>query len=169
MSDQTTQPFIGLDPDDTAEVKVGGATFTSGVSDQGMWARTHAEAVLAYENAKRRAIKRIADEGGDPEEPVEGKTTRLDVEAYTDPTYRERLFNAQCEAVRYAVRGHEGLLKRDGTPHPFQRNTLKRDFGEVHALDEATLRLYRANPRIVEALWMPIWRLQTLGEAEKKV
>ena len=168
--DETTQPFIGIDPDDTAQVQVRGATVTIGAIDQGVWSRINAEAQLAHEGAKRRAIRRLASEGLDPEELAEGGTavSRLQLEAYMDPGFREQHFNVQCEAVRHAVRAHDGLLKRDGSAISCERVPLKQAFGECTVLSEATLRVYRANPVLVEALWMPIFRMQTLGEAEKK-
>lgn len=167
--DETTQPFIGIDPDDTAQVSVRGAVFTIGVVDQGVWGRLQAEEQLAHEGAKRRAIRRLADEGLDPEELVEGgKVSRLMLAAFLDPVFQETHFHVQVEAVRHAVRDHDGLLRRDGTTYPCQRVALKQAFGEVSVLSEATLRVYRANRAIIEALWQPISRMQTVGEAEKK-
>lgn len=169
---EVATPFLGVDPDDTAEMSVGGATFTIGVIDQGVWERINSDAVLSFEAAKRRAIKQLAAEELDPEEVVresgEFKLRRVDEAALGDPAYNEHMVSVMLEAIRFAVRGHAGVAKKSGAVVPFKASTAKHEGGTVPTVGDDTLRYYRANPRLIQPLWLAIRRFQVLGEVEKK-
>jgi hypothetical protein len=169
QSDSPT--FIGVDPDDTQEVLAGGARFTIGVVEQGVWLRLAHESTLAREKAQRRAIRRLNEEGIDPEEAVPGRTDglrRVDLATFGDPEFQGRQHALNVEACKYAVRGHEGFGRRNGQPVPFHTTTAKHDGAALQVMADDSLRHYAANPPIVQAIWLAVMRMQVLGPEEKK-
>ena len=173
-----SQSFIGIDPDDTRTARVNGASFTVGVIEQGIWERLRNEATLTYEAARRRAIRRMAEAGerpdevvvpADPSKGLKSDLTALDVAAPSDPLYRERIHQLMCEAARWAVRGHEGFAKRDGSPVPFVTASETYEGCPRTVVGAETMRWYRANPLVVQSVWLELQKLQSLGEHEKKV
>lgn len=177
MTETTEQPLCGIDPDDTVEVAVGGARFTVGIIEHGLWARLTNEIDLAYQLGKRRAIKRLSEEGIAPEEvahtvPAAGdaperQVTQLQIAAVNEPGYRERLTRAMAEVVRYAVRGHSGFVSKKG-PIPFTTEARKHEGVEVQVVSAETMRWYTANPAVINACYLAARRLQELGDTEKK-
>ncbi len=178
MGAELEQPLIGIDPDDTVEVKVLGARFTIGIIEHGVWARLSNEIDLAYQLGKRRAIKQLDDAGIAPSEvahvlpAVDGKeerrVTQVEIATVSEPGYRERLNRAMAEVVRHSVRGHAGFVRRDMTEIPFTTETRKHEGLELAVVGAETMRWYTANPTVLNAVYAAARRLQELGATEKK-
>jgi hypothetical protein len=166
------KPFVGIDPDDTLEVEEGGAVITIGVINQGAWQRLYTESLLATESAKRRTIKRLADEGVEPEsiafEANGIPVTVLAVETHADPALQDQMHDIQTRAARLAVRHHRNIQKRDGSPVPCVTEKKQIAGRAATVLSEETLAFYAANQMLLSAVWSGLRRLQTLGAVEKK-
>lgn len=165
--------LTGIDPDHTREVDVYGAKFTIGVIDSGVWERINNDSILAYEGGLRRSIKRLADEGIDPEEVVktndDGSTVRkVDTAAWSEPKFRERLVSIMEEAAKYSIRGHSGFQKPNGEPVPFEMGESTSEGRKIPTVGVETLRWYRQNTVVLFAVWVEIKNLMNLGSAEKK-
>jgi hypothetical protein len=169
----TVAPFVGTDPDETVEVKHGGATFTVGVIDYGRWLRIDAEQRGLYRDALRVTIKRLTEEGKDSGEVVHTtadghQLTRAQMDALNEPAYRERLHRVMLEAARYAVKGFTGWARKNGQPVPCKFEAKDVDGITFRVLHEETMEFLRFNAPVVIALWPVIQRLQEVREEEKK-
>lgn len=172
------QPLVGIDPEDTQDVCIGGATFTLGVIDAGLWARIADEAQLLFEAAQRRAIRRCAAEGLDPEERIGGRMgaggevvgalPRAAFMAQNDPEFRPAWMALIVQALRLSLRGHSGFVNRKGEPFPFERTRETVEGMQLEVATPKTLAAYRVNPRVLYELWIALQALHTLGVLEKK-
>lgn len=162
--------LVGIDPDFQERVDVRGATFTIRRLPYGKWERLRQQALEAATAARRRAIAALAARGEDPDaKPFpDVDVTAATVEVNRDPQYREAIAAVESEVVRWGVVGHEGFLKADGSPVPFETEAGTFEGEPVSLVGRATMRWYRANGVIVAALHNHLWRVNELGPAEKK-
>lgn len=173
--DNIEDGLIGVDPDDTAEVAVGGARFTVGPIPAGIWEKLSSRTRLAFLEAKARAIRDLSAQGLQPDEvepamrEVGSGLTRADMAAMGDETYKEKVVHIHAEAVSWAVRGHQKFLRRTKEPVPLE--FVEVDLGGYKAkrLAESSMRFYRANPVVMREIWTSLWALNELGDAGKKV
>lgn len=173
-TDEVKDCFVGIDPDDTDQVKFKGAVFTVKVIPSGIWGRLNAERGIAFQASMRRTIKRLRDAGMDPDELVwtEAKdgvdVTRAAAESSDDPHYLEEFFAIQMEAVKWGVAAHAGFVNRRSEPYPMTRVDVVYGGETWKVMDATTLRLYRANRRLGVHLWLALFKLNELGKVAKK-
>lgn len=166
--EQVPEEFNGIDPDDTRDVVMRGATFTVGVLPAGLWNIISTQNAMAFEESKRRAIAKLAAEGRDPESVEEGWTgTLAERTAATDEKGMHELARTRMEALKYGLRGHKGF-KVKGKDVPFVTVSTNIDGIDVTVVTESTLRFYRANPNIVMALFLSLMKVNTLSDLAKK-
>lgn len=165
-----TEPdaFIGIDPDDTLTITFGKGKFTLGVLPVGLWDRFAARSFVAVQHARRVTIKRLADEGKNPDEMV-GEISTLDIELQRDDEYREEQHRIWVDAIRYGLRGHDKFNTKAGKPVPFITETKVIDGVSMQIVAEATLKHYRPNMILMVALWGGLRKLHTIEVPEKKV
>lgn len=165
-----TEPdaFVGIDPDDTITIEFDKGKFTLGVLPVGLWDRFAARSFVAVQHARRVTIKRLAEEGKNPEELVGETATLLDIELQRDDTYRAEQHRVWVDAVRYGLRGHEKFNTKAGKPVPFLTETKIIDGVELQVVTETTLKHYRPNMILMVALWGGLRQLHTIGVPEKK-
>lgn len=159
--------FIGIDPDDTREVVMKGATFTVGVLPSGLWDIVSTQSTISFQDARRRAIAKLSSEGQSPEEIKDGMMA-CDREAVLDPMFIKSQFKIRMEALKFGLRGHVGF-KTKNSAVPFELEDFDFDGVNVKVVSEKTLRVYRVNPRIVTALWMSLMKVNELSDLAKKV
>lgn len=166
------EPLVGIDPEDTTDVKISGGTFTIGVIPSGIWDRLYFGVQTALQEANRKAIREMADRGEDPDEVIyeeaEIRLTKAQMTASLDPTYRASLLKIQLEAVRYGVRAHAGFKNRRNKDFPCVLEMTSYEGDSVPALDTGTMRIYKANRDLVTKLWPHIRALHEIGAPEKK-
>lgn len=164
--------LIGIDPDYSEKVDVLGAEFTLRRLPHGKWARLRQEAVDAYAVAQRKAIAILAARGEDPSDPLDKEQpqspTKLAFATMRSPEYVEAIAQVEVEIVRWGVTSHAGLLKPDGSPVPFEPDTVSYEGEPLLVVGRQTLRWYRANPLILRRLYNALWRICELEPAEKK-
>lgn len=164
--------LVGVDPDYTEELAYGPAVVVIGPTAAGAWERLELQAMLANQDATRRAVRKLAALGIEPEAEVRRVgpiiITALMAEMGLDPVFKEELRCVSLEAVRLSVRGHMGFAFADGTPRPFSVTREKLRGRPVDVVGEATMRFYEANPGLVDAIWSALKRLNRFEEPEKK-
>lgn len=166
MNQDNTDGLIGVDPDDTMDVEMGGATFVVGPVPGDVWEKLSGERALLLQDSVRRAIKRISDRGENPDDFwVDRKRqvstmTKLEVESSSDPSYRHAMIPVMVEGAKHALRDHRKFLTRKREPIPFKRSN--------GVVEEETLRYYRVNVTVLEAVWLHLYILNTLGDQGKK-
>lgn len=167
------QPLLGVDPDDTAEVRVRGAVLVVGVVDRAAWDVIRSRAADDYLQVFRRVVKEIADAGGDPsaladpESPT--KMTVADLRTVQDEEFQARALGGMRALARLAVRSHAGILDRKTRAEvPFLTEEERTPWGEVRRVVSAkTLRWYEVNG-LLPAVDRAARELNGLGVAEKK-
>lgn len=166
-----SDPFVGVDPDDTMDIDFHGAVITIGVMPQGVWERITNELHSAHRDAKRRAIARMVEEKRDPSAtvPFAGReVTMADVEVLRDAVYMESVFKLSLEAAGWSVRGHKNWNKTNGSPVPCMHIVKMYEGTEWKRLDGVTLRHYAANAGLVDAVWTATKKMQELEDDAKK-
>lgn len=160
--------FIGIDPDDTLEVNFSGGTFTLGVLPVGLWDRFSSRSMVTYMNAYRRAIAKLKDEGRDPDEKPKGIISLAELEVTVDPQFLSEMSMVRTDALKYGLRGHANF-KTKKREVPFTTCEQVVEGVKVTVVEEATLKFYRAQKTLVEALWIKLRKLHDLESDEKKV
>lgn len=165
--------LVGIDPDHTEEVAYGPAVVVVGPTSAGAWERIRLGTLLATQDAHRRAIRKLAAEGLEPEavvrtNPNGSVLTALDAELRLDPLLSAQIRDAMLEAARFSVRGHTGFAFADGTPRPFSVTREKIRGRSIDVVGDETMRFYEANPQLVDLIWRRLVVLNTFGEPEKK-
>lgn len=155
--------FLGIDPDDTTTVQFGTGKFTLGVLPLGRWDHIWGRMTAAYRTASRLVIRRLAEQGIDPEEIVyekdETKLTRLDAEVRADPDFHKQEFELMLEGLKYGLKKHEGVFTRSGEIAFEAANGV---------LSPRMLAFYGVNPKLVTALWVNLRKLHVLEAPAKK-
>lgn len=148
------EALIGIDPDHTIDVKVGGAVFTVGVLEMAVWERLHHRWLEVYRDAKRRSIALAKEDEAE---------NAVYVRMVEDGQYREETALVQQEIARYCVRGHAGFLKKnkDAVPYIVEESRFR-------PVSHETMRWYKLVPGLMEAVFQAALSLHTLEEAEKK-
>ncbi len=149
------EALIGIDPDHTIDVKVGGAVFTVGVLEMAVWERLHHRWLEVYRDARRRSIA-LAKEGDED--------NAVYVRMVEDGLYREETALVQQEIARYCVRGHSGFLKKDKSEVPYVVTRTTR----FNPVSDETMRWYKLVPGLMEKVFQAALKLHTLEEFEKK-
>ncbi len=149
------ESLIGIDPDHTADVKVGGAVFTVGVLEMAVWERLHHRWLEIYKDARRRSI--ALAESGEEENAVYLRMAK-------DGQYIQDSQLAYAEIARYCIRGHKNFLKKDNTEVPYAVSENER----FNPVSHETMRWYKLIPNLMEAVFQVALKLHTLGENEKK-
>lgn len=145
------------------------ATFTVGVLPLGLWDVISTQNFVAFEEAKRRAIAKLAAEGLDPEAIEEGWTaTMADRLAANDEQSMRSLQFRRLEAVRYGLKMHSGFKTRNGKVVPFETEYITVDGQSVKVVAESTLKFYRVNPKLVTNLYLSLMKVNTLSDLGKK-
>lgn len=160
--------FVGIDPDDTLEVQFSGGTFTLGVLPVGLWDRFSSRSMVTYMNAYRRAIAKVKADGRDPDEKPKGVISLAELEVTVDETFLSEMSMVRIDALKYGLRGHANF-KTKKREVPFTTVEQMVEGVKVMVVDEATLKFYRAQKTLVEALWGHLRRLHDLEADEKKV
>lgn len=161
--------FIGVDPDDTLEVPYGGGQFTLGVMPIGMWDRLNARQMAVFTNTKRAMIKKMTDEGRNPEEMLpSGSGTQLSVEVLRDDSFMAAMFGIRYDAVRFGLVKVEGVSIKGKGPLALERKTEKVDGFPCLVVTEQSMRFFQANSACLEALWSGFRKLHDLDDAAKK-
>lgn len=169
MEENQETAFIGIDPSDTIVIKYGNGEFTLGVLPAGMWDRVNTRMIIALTNARRECIRDLAAKGLDPEEVVgqSTKLTRLDIEVQCQDELKKNVATIHIEALRYGLRAHERFKTKKGTV-PYEATEQVVDGVPVPVVSEKTLRYYRTNPAVSQALWIGFRQLHDLDETAKK-
>lgn len=165
-------PLVGIDPDQTVDLEVGGATLTVGPMVAALWERFYRLSLLANQDATRRAIAKLKVAGVDPTAVVRKlgpiDVSALDAELTLDPEYASEISRVHLEALRFGLRGHRGIVKRDGTEVPFKTSSERVNGQDFTVVAPETLRFYAVNPRLVLAAWNRLHGLHVFGDVEKK-
>jgi hypothetical protein len=162
--------FVGLDPDDTEVIKVGGAEFTLGVLPSAMWDMVQMEAATVYNDARRRLIAELPLRGINPEDVVQegGTVTQLMVAIIQDEKYLSALYAIQLRAVKYGLRSHKNFRTRKReVPLKFEDEVV--DGLPCRTLTKEVMGFYAINPLVVQSCWVALTRLNQIGDVEKKV
>jgi hypothetical protein len=170
---QEQQPLLGVDPDDTAEVRVRGAVVVVGVIDRAAWDVLRSRAADDYLQVFRRKVAEIAAEGGDPSALADPdsptKMTVADLRTVQDEEFQARATASRRALARLAVRGHSGILDRKTRAEvPFATEQERTAWGEVRrVVSLKTLRWYEVNGLMAD-VDRAARELNGLGDAEKK-
>ncbi len=166
--------LIGIDPDERKEVPYRGATFTLRVMPKGLFTRLRQGNLVAIEQAKRRVIKRLADDGIDPEgefyRSEDGSFVLSNLAHHTlnEPGYSEALHAYEVELIRWSLVGHRGFCKADGTEIPFVTEPRRQEGEDWQVPTSSTLRWYGVNKDLLSTLFLQAEALNLLGPTEKK-
>lgn len=155
--EEAAEALVGIDPNDTREVKYGGATFKLGVLPAGKWDVLDARFASARQAALRRAIRDLAAEGQDPD--ADGAAFK---QAMIDPEFLETIHRIVLDALSSCLLGHCDFVNRSGQPFPFETT-------EDGRVTPQTLKVYAHNGQLLRGLWLHIRELNDMGLAGKKV
>lgn len=163
------EALLGIDPDDTKEVKFGAGTFTVGVLPAGLWDVIHTQYWNAVLSNRRRSIASLHREGLDPEspDPEAGGATYLEARCAADVEFIKETFRIQLDALRMGLKGHTGLRSKRG-PVEFKTEAVTLEGETRQVVAKETLRFYEANKPLVKAIYAGIRELNTLSDAGKK-
>lgn len=149
------EALIGINPDDTIRVEFKKAVFVLGVIDAQMWNVLYHRFSKVYQDAMRRSIA-AAVEGEDENE----KFLRI----ARDDLYVQEVFPVHMDTIRYAVRSHERIVAKGGTPIAFEQE-------EVNGRKVVSLKLlswYALIPGLFDFLYGEIRAMHRLEVDAKK-
>jgi hypothetical protein len=166
-------PLVGIDPDARKTVEYGGATFTLRGIPKGLFTRLRQRNLVAIESAKRRVIKRLSEEGVDPESTQitlkDGRVlTHLEVGTMWEPQYQEDLHRYELELMRWSLVGQSGFQRSDDSPVPWVTERAAYEGEELEVPAKETLRWYAANADLLHHLFMHAEGMNMLDASEKK-
>ena len=153
------EALVGVDPDDTRTITIGGAQFTLGVMSADRWEDIAARAMEIRNESIPRAIQSITARGEDPDGLKDGLAA-VTWELMRDREFNKRMAEVYLDSVAHSLIEVSGFVNQHGAPMTFERKDGK--------LTDKTLRIYERNPRIVERLWADIADMNTLGGIAKK-
>ncbi len=166
--------LVGVDPEDTLEVKYKGAKFQLGVIPSGIWQRIMVRRTLAVQESVRRTIARMRTEGKDPDalrftkEKHGFDATEAVVQSNDDLEYRRVIAALQLEAVSYGVKGHENFANRKRETFPFILETVTVEGEELQQMGRVTRKIYGANLFLLELLFTKLLELNDFEVISKK-
>lgn len=173
-ADEEKDILVGIDPDDTDTLKMGGAVFTLGVVPAGIWERLTIRRNVAIQNSMRRTIAKLSSEGKDPDELVmtvkdDGRdVTRAVFDCQHDIVFIGEMAVIHMEAVAYGVKAHKNFVNRHDVPFPFETEKTDLEGEEVMRMAKKTRRLYGANLKLLERLYLGLLKLNEFGRLAKK-
>lgn len=164
--------FLGIDPNDTDEVKIQDAVFTCRVIPSGLWDILTAAEIKLGIDANREAIQRLAAQGRDPLEKAfpedpESPLTILDIEQNSDQQILLKRAAQQLEVIRFGLKSHTNFVTKRGEVK-FETEQVEIGGFKFDAVKKDVLAYYAVNKMLRESVYLCILRLNSLGDSSKK-
>lgn len=112
--------MLGIDVTETKQVKIGDATFTIGILPYGIRIKLDAELIKA--TGKKKAEDLLKEK----------------LEDYA------AFLGQNVQYVKFGVKGHSGIMKKDGTEIPFKSRTEFLDGREMKIVADETMDMFVA-------------------------
>lgn len=166
---EAAQSLVGVDPDDTDVFEFGGARFVLGVMPAGKWSIIQSRQMVVQQEAMRRMIPVLNAKGIAPDAVVSTtemsdgtkiELTQVDIAAAQDSEHIEQLMQIRIDALKLSLRSMTGFKNRHGTEFK-----LEFEFGFP---TDASMRVFGVNRGLLDALWIRIRELNSLGTLAKK-
>lgn len=136
---------------------------------RGKWVALRNAAILIAERAQRRAIAQCQRENLAPDAAVSdgSRMTFAKFRENLDPTQATELAEVNAEITAWSVTSIEGAVLK-GQPFEPERRQVEFEGGRVSILAPSAIRVISMQPGLVSSIANEAWKLNELGDAEKK-